>query len=243
MFFPVVVLVAILPGLYALRNWDLNPPGPWWGLRGLAVADGRILDQIGMPGIPPGHEAWSYRAVALQTSVVCLARSVRPLGQPRPGPVLDHPAQLRGGGSGGPPGVRPGEAVARSGGGADRGRPDRVQPRAPHADAAGHARHARAGRGSGISLRLCALPESQRGEAAALGGVQRVVPGGVAPGGGGSGLGGHPHDLPAPRGDVPPPRPARGGGSGGVAGGASTRPWPAGSSPSPSRWLWPVRGT
>ena len=66
MFFPVVVLVAILPGLYALRNWDLNLPGPWWGLRGLAVAEGRILDQTTMPGLPPGPEAQSYRAVALQ---------------------------------------------------------------------------------------------------------------------------------------------------------------------------------
>lgn len=66
MFFPVVVLVAILPGLYALRNWDLNPPGPWWGLRGLAVAEGRVLDQTTMPGLPPGPEARSYRAVALQ---------------------------------------------------------------------------------------------------------------------------------------------------------------------------------
>jgi len=65
-FFPVVVLVAILPGLYALRNWDLNPPGPWWGLRGLAVAEGRLLDQTTMPGLPPGPEARSYRAVAMQ---------------------------------------------------------------------------------------------------------------------------------------------------------------------------------
>jgi hypothetical protein len=37
MFFPLVVLVAVLPGLYALKSWDLNPPRPWWGLRGLAV--------------------------------------------------------------------------------------------------------------------------------------------------------------------------------------------------------------
>ena len=46
MFFPLVVLVAVLPGLYALNNWDLTPPGPWWGLRGLAVLDGQVFDQV-----------------------------------------------------------------------------------------------------------------------------------------------------------------------------------------------------
>ena len=66
MFLPLVVLVAILPGLYALRNWDLTPPGPWWGLRGLAVLEGRLLDQTTLPGLPPGAEARTYRAVALQ---------------------------------------------------------------------------------------------------------------------------------------------------------------------------------
>ncbi len=66
MFLPLVVLVAILPGLYALRNWDLNPPGPWWGLRGLAVLEGQILDQTDLPGLPAGLEQRTYRAVALQ---------------------------------------------------------------------------------------------------------------------------------------------------------------------------------
>ncbi len=66
MYLPIVMLVAILPGLYALRNWDLNPPGPWWGLRGLAVVEGRFLDQTAMPGLPPGLEERTYRAVALQ---------------------------------------------------------------------------------------------------------------------------------------------------------------------------------
>src|SRR5262245_38236611 len=46
MFFPLVVLVAVLPGLYALTSWDLTPPGPWWGLRGLAVLDGLVVDQV-----------------------------------------------------------------------------------------------------------------------------------------------------------------------------------------------------
>ena len=33
MFFPLVVLVAVLPGMVALNSWDLTPPGPLWGLR------------------------------------------------------------------------------------------------------------------------------------------------------------------------------------------------------------------
>ena len=45
MFFPLVVLAAVLPGLYALNWWNLTPPGPWWGLRGQAVVDGWIIDQ------------------------------------------------------------------------------------------------------------------------------------------------------------------------------------------------------
>ncbi|MDX2038235.1 MAG: hypothetical protein SFX72_16420 [Isosphaeraceae bacterium] len=45
MFFPLVVIVAVLPGLYALSRWDLTPPGPWWGLRSLEVLDGLVLDQ------------------------------------------------------------------------------------------------------------------------------------------------------------------------------------------------------
>src|SRR4051794_20119317 len=67
MFFPLVVLVAVLPGLYALRSWDLTPPGPWWGLRGLAVLEGRVLDQVpAAASMGPAAEARSYRAVALQ---------------------------------------------------------------------------------------------------------------------------------------------------------------------------------
>ncbi len=66
MYFPIVVLVAILPGLYALRNWDLTPPGPWWGMRALAVLEGQILDQSGMEGVGSAAEAAAYRAVAYQ---------------------------------------------------------------------------------------------------------------------------------------------------------------------------------
>lgn len=67
MYFPLVVLVAVLPGLYALRNWDLNPPGPWWGLRGLAVLDGHVLDQVpAAESLGRAPEALAFRAVALQ---------------------------------------------------------------------------------------------------------------------------------------------------------------------------------
>jgi hypothetical protein len=65
-FFPLVVVAAVLPGLYALNWWDLNPPGPWWGLRGLAVLDGRFLDQVPLSGLGPESEALVYRAVAMQ---------------------------------------------------------------------------------------------------------------------------------------------------------------------------------
>jgi len=66
MYFPLVVLVAVLPGLYALNWWDLTPPGPWWGLRSLAVLDGRFSDQVtAAPGLMP-TEARAYRDVALQ---------------------------------------------------------------------------------------------------------------------------------------------------------------------------------
>jgi hypothetical protein len=67
MFFPLVVLVAVLPGLYALGRWDLNPPGPWWGLRGLAVLDGLWLDQTpAAEGVEAEVEARAFRAVAWQ---------------------------------------------------------------------------------------------------------------------------------------------------------------------------------
>src|SRR5947209_16678838 len=67
MFFPLVVLVAVLPGLYALNWWNLTPPGPWWGLRGLAVLDGWVIDQTpAADALQPVLEARAFRAVALQ---------------------------------------------------------------------------------------------------------------------------------------------------------------------------------
>ena len=67
MFFPLVVLVAVLPGLYALNSWDLTPPGPWWGLRGLAVLDGQVFDQVpAVAGIKTMPEARAFRTIAYQ---------------------------------------------------------------------------------------------------------------------------------------------------------------------------------
>src|SRR4030081_3245365 len=66
MFFPLVVLVAVLPGLYALNWWDLTPPGPWWGMRALAVLEGQVGDQVpATSGLTP-TEAKAYLDVAYQ---------------------------------------------------------------------------------------------------------------------------------------------------------------------------------
>ncbi len=82
MAFPLVVLVAVLPGLYALRWWDLNPPGPWWGLRGLLALEGHWLDQAtAAPWVGSPAEAEAFRTVALQPPLyawleaICLALS------------------------------------------------------------------------------------------------------------------------------------------------------------------------
>ena len=67
MVFPLVVLVAVLPGLVALNSWDLTPPGPLWGFRGLVVLDGHVFDQ--MPAadeIKPLPESAAFQAVAFQ---------------------------------------------------------------------------------------------------------------------------------------------------------------------------------
>lgn len=67
MVFPLVVLVAVLPGLAALKAWDLTPPGPLWGLRGLAVLDGLVLDQVpAADAIRPIGEKAAYQTVAYQ---------------------------------------------------------------------------------------------------------------------------------------------------------------------------------
>jgi 4-amino-4-deoxy-L-arabinose transferase-like glycosyltransferase len=67
MVFPLVVLVAVLPGIVALNSWDLTPPGPLWGIRGLAVLEGHVFDQ--MPAaveIKPLPESAAFQAVAFQ---------------------------------------------------------------------------------------------------------------------------------------------------------------------------------
>ena len=67
MVFPLVVLIAVLPGMVALNSWDLTPPGPLWGFRGLVVLDGHVLDQ--MPAadeIKLVPESAAFRAVAFQ---------------------------------------------------------------------------------------------------------------------------------------------------------------------------------
>jgi 4-amino-4-deoxy-L-arabinose transferase-like glycosyltransferase len=67
MVFPLVVLVAVLPGMAALNSWDLTPPGPMWGLRGLAVLRGFVLDQTpAVASIKPTPEAAAFRAIAYQ---------------------------------------------------------------------------------------------------------------------------------------------------------------------------------
>jgi len=68
MFFPLVVLLAVLPGMAALRSWDLTLPGPLWGLRAMAVVDeGMIVDQTAAAEeIKPVRESAGFRSVALQ---------------------------------------------------------------------------------------------------------------------------------------------------------------------------------
>lgn len=66
MYLPLAVLIAVLPGLFGLRHWDLIPPAPWWGLRGLAVLEGLRLDQSPLSDVGPESEARAYRAVAMQ---------------------------------------------------------------------------------------------------------------------------------------------------------------------------------
>jgi 4-amino-4-deoxy-L-arabinose transferase-like glycosyltransferase len=67
MFFPLVVLVAVLPGLVGLNSWDLTPPGPLWGLRAVAVLDGLYFDQVPAAAeIKPMGESAAFQAVAFQ---------------------------------------------------------------------------------------------------------------------------------------------------------------------------------
>lgn len=77
MFGPLAVLLAILPGLYGLTHWDLTPPGPWWGLRGLAVLDQRLwLDQSPMSESISGTVDYNaLRNIALQPPLYAWAEA------------------------------------------------------------------------------------------------------------------------------------------------------------------------
>ena len=78
MFFPLVVIVAVLPGLYALNSWDLTPPGPWWGLRGLAVLDGvRVRPGPGGIGDHAGAGGLGVPLGGEPAAALCLARGGR----------------------------------------------------------------------------------------------------------------------------------------------------------------------
>jgi len=99
MFFPLVVLAAVLPGLYALNWWNLTPPGPWWGLRGLAVLDGWVVDQSPAAGsLRPALEARAFRAVALQPPLYAWLEAVGlALGPDRSPAATVMPSYIAGG--------------------------------------------------------------------------------------------------------------------------------------------------
>ena len=65
MFFPLVVLVAVLPGMrWRSTLGNLTPPGPLWGLRALAVLDGLAIDQVpAAVTIKPSGESAALRAL------------------------------------------------------------------------------------------------------------------------------------------------------------------------------------
>ena len=99
MFFPLVVLAAVLPGLYALNWWNLTPPGPWWGLRGLAVLDGWVVDQSpAAETLRPAMEARAFRAVALQPPLYAWLEAVGlALGSDRAPSATVLPSYVAGG--------------------------------------------------------------------------------------------------------------------------------------------------
>ena len=114
--FPLMILLGVLPGLYGLTRWDLTPPGPWWGVRGLRVAEGWIWDQtVPIEGSPGGArvenssrearegsestalevgsfwtaaEASSYRRVAMQPPLYAWLEGICFGVSPRRDPVL-----------------------------------------------------------------------------------------------------------------------------------------------------------
>ncbi|WP_435011517.1 ArnT family glycosyltransferase [Tundrisphaera lichenicola] len=98
MFFPLVVLAAVLPGLYALNWWNLTPPGPWWGLRGLAVLDGWVFDQLpAVDTLQPAMEARAFRSVAFQPPLYAWLEAVGlALGSDRTPSAIVLPSYIAG---------------------------------------------------------------------------------------------------------------------------------------------------
>ncbi|MBI1322327.1 hypothetical protein GC170_03940 [bacterium] len=78
MFGPLAVLIAILPGLYGLSHWDLTPPGPWWGLRGLSVIDDQMwIDQSPMTAaISRGQDNESIGIISAQPPLYVWAEAI-----------------------------------------------------------------------------------------------------------------------------------------------------------------------
>ena len=99
MFFPLVVLAAVLPGLYALNWWNLTPPGPWWGLRGLAVLDGWVFDQLpAVETLQPAMEARAFRSVAFQPPLYAWLEAIGlALGSDRAPSAIVLPSYIAGG--------------------------------------------------------------------------------------------------------------------------------------------------
>lgn len=89
MFAPLAVIIAILPGLYGLTNWDLTPPGPWWGLRGFAATDSNLwLDQSPMAeAINGSTEAEALRWVTMSPPLYAWLEAVTSILSPSRSPV------------------------------------------------------------------------------------------------------------------------------------------------------------
>ena len=128
MFFPLVVLIAVLPGLAALNSWDLTPPGPLWGLRALAVLDGLTIDQVPAAAtIKPSGESAALRAPFVPASALRVAGRAGNEAERRPRSAGHGSSQLRGRGSSGRSGLLARAGLARGRSGAGRGLACRVQ--------------------------------------------------------------------------------------------------------------------
>ena len=139
MFFPLVVLVAVLPGLYALNRWDLTPPGPWWGLRGLAVSEGMVLDQLPLAANWPTWERNGYRVVALQPPLYAWLEGLGLLLSPTRHPLATVLPSYAAGAARRGARLLAWAALVWAGAGGRGGHPDGLQSRTLAPDAAGNA--------------------------------------------------------------------------------------------------------